>query len=135
MTTGLRYTTPVPNAINIGGMYITDDLNDPDKWQIPTNAPTQTTIPAHGYLLLWADNETTEGPNHVGFKLDKEGEAVGLYRSDLTLVDSIEFGEQTGEYLLRHVIRMARITGDLWASRRPGAEQRRLSGSSLMTSI
>jgi hypothetical protein len=78
-------------------MYITDDLNDPDKWQIPTSSPTQTTIPAHGYLLLWADNETTEGPNHVGFKLDKAGEAVGLYRSNLTLVDSIEFGDQTGD--------------------------------------
>jgi hypothetical protein len=85
---------PGSEAINIGGMYITDDLNDPDKWRIPSNAPTQTTIPAHGYLVLWADNETTEGPNHVGFKLDKAGEAVGLYNSNLTLVDSIEFGEQ-----------------------------------------
>ena len=81
---------------NIGGMYITDDLNEPGKWQIPTNAPTQTTIPAHGYLILWADSETTEGPNHVDFKLAKEGEAIGLYRSDhSTLVDSIEFDGQT----------------------------------------
>ena len=85
---------PGSEPINIGGMYITDDLNDPDKWQIPSNAPTQTTIAAHGYLVLWADNETTEGPNHVGFKLDKDGEAVGLYDSDLTLIDSFEFGEQ-----------------------------------------
>jgi hypothetical protein len=85
---------PGSEPINIGGMFITDDLNDPDKWQIPTNAPTQTTIPSHGYLVLWADNETTEGPNHVGFKLDKAGEAVGLYDSDLTLVNSFEFGEQ-----------------------------------------
>jgi hypothetical protein len=85
---------PGSTSINIGGMYITDDLNDPDKWQIPTNAPTQTTIPAHGYLILWADSESGEGPLHVGFKLDKAGEAVGLYRSNLTLVDSIIFGEQ-----------------------------------------
>ncbi len=80
---------------NIGGMYITDDLSKPDKWRIPTTSPTQTTIPAHGYLILWADSETTEGPNHVDFKLAKEGEAIGLYRSDLTLVDSIEFSDQT----------------------------------------
>jgi len=85
---------PGSESINIGGMYITDDLNDPGKWQIPTNAPTQTTIAAHGYLLLWADDETTEGPNHVGFKLDKAGESVGLYRNNLALVDSIVFGEQ-----------------------------------------
>jgi hypothetical protein len=88
---------PGSEAINIGGMYITDDLNTPDKWQIPSNAPTQTTIPAHGYLVLWADSETTEGPNHVGFKLDKGGEAVGLYYSNLTLADSIEFGEQDSD--------------------------------------
>jgi hypothetical protein len=80
--------------IDIGGMYITDDLNEPNKWRIPSNAPTQTTIATHGYLVLWADNETTEGPNHVGFKLAKEGEVVGLYYSDLTLADSIVFGEQ-----------------------------------------
>jgi hypothetical protein len=80
--------------VDIGGMYITDDLNSPAKWHIPTNAPTQTTIAPHGYLLLWADSEAGEGPLHVGFKLDKAGEAVGLYRSNLTLVDSIIFGEQ-----------------------------------------
>jgi hypothetical protein len=83
-------------SIDIGGMYLTDDLDEPDKWRIPTNAPNQTTIPAYGYLVLWADGETGEGPLHLDFKLAKESESIGLYRSDLTLVDSIEFGEQTG---------------------------------------
>jgi hypothetical protein len=82
-------------SINIGGMYITDDLNNPDKWHIPANAPTQTTIPAHGYLILWADSEPCEGPTHLGFNLSKDGEAVGLSRDGLTLIDGIEFGKQT----------------------------------------
>lgn len=85
---------PGSEAINIGGMFITDDLNEPGKWQIPANVPALTTIAAHGYLLLWADNEPAEGALHLGFKLGKEGEAAGLYHSDLTLADSIEFDEQ-----------------------------------------
>jgi len=83
-------------SVDIGGMYITDDLNEPNKWRIPTTSPADTTIGAHGYLLLWADGEPGEGVLHVGFQLSKGGEAVGLYDSALNLVDSIEFGEQVG---------------------------------------
>ncbi|MEJ2494195.1 MAG: lamin tail domain-containing protein [Ignavibacteriaceae bacterium] len=39
------------SAVDIGGFYITDDLTQPMKWQIPAN----TIIPAKGYFLIWAD--------------------------------------------------------------------------------
>src|SRR5512136_1475246 len=48
-----RGSTPV----NLGGMYLTDDPAEPTKWQFPKNAAAQTTIPARGYLLVWADGE------------------------------------------------------------------------------
>src|SRR5680860_418834 len=38
--------------VNLGGMYLTDDLTDPTKWQIPTTSPAQTTVPGNGYLIL-----------------------------------------------------------------------------------
>jgi len=50
------------DAIDIGGMYLTDNLSSPTKWRIPDNNPAATTIPAGGYLLIWADNDTTDAP-------------------------------------------------------------------------
>ena len=84
-------------AINIGGMYLTDDMNIPTKWQIPNNNPSATTIPDHGYLLIWADRDTTDPGLHANFKLDADvGEDVGLFDIDgKTLIDNISFGEQT----------------------------------------
>ncbi len=82
-------------AIDMGGMYLTDDLNKPAKWQIPYNSPAKTTVPAFGYLLIWADDDTGDGPLHAGFNLSKGGEYIGLFASDgSTKVDSIVFGEQ-----------------------------------------
>jgi len=92
------------SAINIGGMYLTDDLSTPTKWRIPENNPSATTIPAHGYLLIWADNDTADSGLHANFKLDAGGEEIGLYDSSATgidgstLIDSITFGKQTSDF-------------------------------------
>src|SRR4030042_4150080 len=54
-------------AVNVGGMYLTDDLSIPTKWRLPTNTPSATTIPAHGYLLIWADENTADSGLHANF--------------------------------------------------------------------
>lgn len=88
-------------AINMGGMYLTDDLADPTKWQIPTDRPSDTTIPAHGYVLIWADKDTADAGLHANFKLDGSGEELGLFdissseMDGVTLVDYLVFAEQT----------------------------------------
>jgi len=85
-----------PDAINTGGMYLTDDLSVPDKWRIPDNNPALTTIGAGGYLLIWADNDTADAGLHANFKLDADGEQIGLFdRDGVTLVDSVGFFDQT----------------------------------------
>jgi hypothetical protein len=85
-------------ALDIGGMYLTDDLDEPDKWQIPDNAPSKTTIPANGYILIWADGETGDGPLHAGFNLSGDGEQIGLFASDGdTIINSITFDEQVAD--------------------------------------
>ncbi len=86
---------PGATAIDLGGMYITDDLATPTKYQIPTTDAAATTVPAHGYLLLWADAEPAEGATHIVPKLSASGEAIGLYTGDLTEIDSLTFGAQT----------------------------------------
>jgi hypothetical protein len=84
-------------AIDIGGMYITDDLNELTKYQIPTTNPDSTTIQPGQFLLLWADKQPEQGILHLGdIKLSCGGEQIGIIKSDgSTIVDSLTFGEQT----------------------------------------
>ncbi len=83
-------------AVDIGGMYITDGLDDLTHWQIPTTAPDSTTIPAGGFLLLLADKKPEAGVLHVNIKLSGGGEQIGLTMSDgVTIIDSLTFGAQS----------------------------------------
>ncbi|MCP4589380.1 MAG: hypothetical protein GY842_01420 [bacterium] len=80
--------------VNIGGMYLTDDLGDPTQWQVPA----ETTILAGEHLLFWADNDMGEGDRHTNFKLGAGGEEIGLYDTDTNgnaVVDTFVFGSQT----------------------------------------
>jgi hypothetical protein len=81
-------------AVDAGGMYLTDNLSAPTKWQIPINNPSATIIPAGGYLLIWADNDIADAGLHANFKLDADGEQIGLFDNDGTLIDSITFPNQ-----------------------------------------
>jgi hypothetical protein len=81
--------------IDCGGMYLTDDLSNPTKWQIPSGNHQATTIPAKGYLLVWADGDTADAGLHAAFSLSAEGEEVALFdRDGVTQIDSVAFGEQ-----------------------------------------
>ena len=68
---------PTDEALNLQGMYVSDDLTDPRKWRLGN-----LSIPAKGFLLLWADDDAEQGSNHVGFKLSGEGEQLGLFDRD-----------------------------------------------------
>ncbi|MBN2018635.1 MAG: lamin tail domain-containing protein, partial [Sedimentisphaerales bacterium] len=82
-------------AIDLAEMYLTDDLENPTKWQFPTGYPAQTTVPADGFVIIWADEEQEEGPLHTSFKLSAGGEDIALVDTDgLTVIDSISFGTQ-----------------------------------------
>jgi hypothetical protein len=95
-------------AIDIGGMYLTDDLDEPTKWQIPHGDPALTTVVPGGYLLIWADGDTTDQGLHASFKLDADGEDVGLFDIDgATLIDGVTYPALTsdipyGRYLDAH---------------------------------
>ena len=85
---------PNNSAVSLAGYYISDDATNPLKYQIPTNSTA--TIPAFGFLLIWADNQSEQGDLHTNFALGTNGEDLVLTAPDgQTLVDSYTFGIQT----------------------------------------
>jgi len=87
-----------PVAADVGGLYVTDDLNVPGKWHIPDNTPSQTAIEPYGFLLLWADNDVNDGAAHLGFSLNADGEQAALVRfNGTTVIDSVTFGTQDND--------------------------------------
>jgi hypothetical protein len=78
-------------AIDVGGMYLSDDMSNPFNYRIPDSNPTLTTIPPGGYLLIWADNDTSQGELHLDFGLSTDGEDLGLYYYDGRAIDEFSF--------------------------------------------
>ena len=77
---------PNANAVNLEGWHLTDNASKPTKWPCP-----DVTIAAGGYFVVFATGESTvdyvdpAGYYHTNFKIDKEGEYLGLYRPDGTV--------------------------------------------------
>ncbi len=77
------------NTVDIGGCYLTDDLNVPTKYWIPSGDPA-TKIPSRCHILFWADNKPTRGIQHINFQL-KGAKTIALYDpSGNTLLDKLE---------------------------------------------
>lgn len=77
-------------TINLSNAYLTDDVDDPKKWQFPAG----TTIDGGAYLIVWADKDTGQPGLHANFKLNKDGDFIML--TDFSKVlDSLSFGSQT----------------------------------------
>ena len=86
-------------AINVGGMYLTDDPETPAKWRFPTDRATVTTVPAGGYLLIWADGDDAGRTGlHASFRLNAGGDTVVLIDTDgQTVIDTVQFDKQTAD--------------------------------------
>ena len=86
---------PGTSPVDIGGMFITDDLDQPQQWQIPTTEPATTTIEPGGYIVLFADKLPELGVLHVDVKLSSTGEDVGLFADNgsgyILLVDGLTY--------------------------------------------
>jgi hypothetical protein len=83
------------SPVDLAGYYMTDDLDAASYWQIPTGQPGKTTVPANGFLVLCADNRPELGPDHLGFKLDKDSEQIFLLNTDgITVIDGISYQDQ-----------------------------------------
>ncbi len=86
------------DAVDLGGLFLADSLPALNPWKIPMDRPEVTTIPPYGFMVVYADNDTEQGPLHADFKLGKNGEEVALLQKigeDTYIVDHVVFGTQT----------------------------------------
>lgn len=83
------------SSVDIGGMYVSDNKANPFKYQIPDDEPGVTTIPAGGFLIIWADNQSEQGALHADFALSNAGEDIGIYYIDGRKIDDYTFGAQS----------------------------------------
>lgn len=79
-------TTTSPR--NIGGFYVSNDINQKGKWQIPNGV----SIPAQGFLLIYASGLDTAfgGEYHTNFDLlQSKGEKIILSNNQGAVIDSV----------------------------------------------
>jgi hypothetical protein len=89
---------PNNEAIDLAGYYLTDN-HYPEIGTSLTQIPSGnevTIIPAHGFKLIWFDEQATQGALHVSTKLGTAADAVYLIAPDmLTVIDQISWTTDT----------------------------------------
>ncbi|HEU0011120.1 MAG TPA: lamin tail domain-containing protein [Verrucomicrobiae bacterium] len=80
-----------PLPVALGGLYLTDE---------PLGAPAQhrvadlSFVAGGGFAVFTADGSEGAGPEHLNFKLGSEQGKIGLFASDLSVVDCVVYGPQ-----------------------------------------
>lgn len=82
---------PNSSEVDLAGYFLTDSATLPRLWRFPSH-----TIPASGYLLIFASGNDIEDPGgflHTNFSLSSAGEYLALVRPDgVTIDDAIAPG-------------------------------------------
>ena len=74
---------------NIGGCYLTNDMNNPQKYRIPKGDPS-TQMASQTYVLFFAYDNMDRGVFHVNFSLDETG-FLALFDAGGVLLDSLSY--------------------------------------------
>ncbi len=85
--------------IDLEGMYLTDNSNKPQKYQITADGTKASTIiPAHGFKIVWCSERDTDTELHANFKLgNNDGEMVRIAAADESWADSLVYCAHNGD--------------------------------------
>ena len=79
---------PSAEKLDISGFYLSDSKKNPTKWKFPQG----TTIEANGYLIVWADEDSTHISGlHTNYKLSADGENLVLLTPDQQIINLVEY--------------------------------------------
>ena len=84
-------------SIDVNGMYLSDNVEKPKKYQIKKSEGVATIIPAHGYLIIWCDKLEPESQLHASFKLDADGGELLLTSADESWNDRLAYVTMKGD--------------------------------------
>jgi len=87
------------DTINIGGLFISDNLDLLTKCRITDSSMAKTIILPDSFLVIWFDSQPLQGPLHVGCNLSGSGEDVVITADDGTsVIDRHTYEPQTIGY-------------------------------------
>lgn len=87
--------------VMLGGYYLSDVLDDAAAmYQIPDTYPDSVTIPAGGFILLYANKGEATSVLNLNFKLSGSGESIGLWDPMSAVLDSLTYGSQEADVSL-----------------------------------
>ncbi len=82
--------------IYLGDKFLSDNPSLPGKFALPN-----IHLQSGDFVIFWADKDSEQGVFHANFKLDADGEYIGLYsksNASYALIDSYEFGAQQEDH-------------------------------------
>jgi len=105
--------------IDISGYFLTDSKNEFTKWKLPVG----TKIAKNGYLIVWADGDsTTQAGLHTNYKLSALGETILLLTPEMNVIEEVKYPATD---LQQSWARMPNGTGDfIWSAPTFGVENK-----------
>jgi spore coat protein CotH len=86
----MEFYNNTDSEISTAGLYLSDDVINLKKWAFP-----DISIAPNDYLVVWADEDSSQGNLHANFKLSSSnGETLTLVDESENIIDSITFGVQ-----------------------------------------
>ncbi len=79
--------------LDLSGYFLSDSKSNLSKWEIPSG----TVIPANGFLIIWADEDTLQTGLHANFKLSSGGEKIYFSNPEILIIDKVEYPAQAAE--------------------------------------
>lgn len=77
--------------VDITNYYLSDRPDQPQKWVVPFCACDSTIIQPNTFIVIFADEDGSQGWNHANFKISSNGETIALRSPDgFTLADEID---------------------------------------------
>lgn len=116
--------------IDAEGMFLTDNAEKPEKYQITKgDSQASTIIPAHGYLIIWCDKESPLSQLHASFKLDNDGDELILTAADKSWSDRFVYAAHTSD---QTVGRFPDGSNDIYVMNVPTIEKSNIATSYLI---
>lgn len=88
---------PNDQEVDLGGYYLSNDHEEPLKYQLP-QGEAETLIPAQSFLLLWTGGNEEQSAAHLNFSIPHQGGMISLYGPEgAVLIDEINYGWQNAD--------------------------------------